>query len=264
MRAASFLARAFLIAAPLVVGGLEPGAAKAESAGPTRAADASPAPSKPAQWSDADGFPSVTPEDPVWGNRAAPVTLVVFSDLQCPFCAKHEETLEEMKTKYGPTQLRIVFKHAPLVPHKNARSAAIAAETIHRLGGSSAFFPFVGLAFADQRNLTPANFNLFAKQVGIEPKRITTEVVSLAVEKVDADLEEAKTVGVRGVPATFANGVFLSGFKKPEQLSVVIDEELARAAGMRNVPADKKYVRLSKAAKQKADSEKRKKAKTRR
>src|ERR1700753_1592161 len=60
-------------------------------------------------------------DDPVWGSANAPVTIVEFSDLQCPFCARVHPTLQALEAKYGPSQLRIVFKHNPLPFHPNAR-----------------------------------------------------------------------------------------------------------------------------------------------
>ncbi len=87
-------------------------------------------------WSDEDAAVPVSSKDPVWGNRTAPVTLVLFSDFQCPFCSKVETTITQLKEKYGPDKLRVVWKSNPLPFHPNARPASLAAETVFRLGGS--------------------------------------------------------------------------------------------------------------------------------
>src|SRR3712207_4684828 len=62
-------------------------------------------------WSDEDAAVPVSSKDPVWGSRAAPVTLVLFSDFECPFCQRVEATMEQLKTKYGPDKIRIVWKN---------------------------------------------------------------------------------------------------------------------------------------------------------
>src|SRR5690606_25569576 len=91
---------------------------------------------------DDDGDPGpipVTRADPVRGSRSAPVTLVVFSDFECPFCKKLHGTLRELQGRYGPKQVRIVWKHNPLPFHKNARPAAEAAAAVLEHRGPGAF-----------------------------------------------------------------------------------------------------------------------------
>src|SRR2546430_13814033 len=111
-----------------------------------------------ATWSDEDASVPISSKDPTWGARTAPVTLVLFSDYQCPFCGKVEETITQLKQKYGADKLRIVWKNSPLPFHKDARPAAIAGETVFRLGGNKAFWKWHETAFQNQRTLTPENF----------------------------------------------------------------------------------------------------------
>ena len=61
-----------------------------------------------ANWSDEDSPIPVSSKDPLWGNRAAPVTVVIFSDFQCPFCSRVETTLDQVKTTYGPDKVRMI------------------------------------------------------------------------------------------------------------------------------------------------------------
>ena len=121
-----------------------------------------------APFSDEDAAVPVSSKDPMWGSRTAPVTMVVFSDFECPFCSKVEATINQVKQKYGPDKVRVLWKNNPLPFHKNARPAALAAETVFRLGGSKAFWKFHELAFANQRALTPENFEQWAVQAGVD------------------------------------------------------------------------------------------------
>src|SRR6185503_13840945 len=89
----------------------------------------------------------VTGKDPQWGNADAPVTVVIFSDFQCPFCSRVGPTLKQIKDTYGPQKLRMVWKNQPLPFHQNARPAAVAAQTVFALGGNDAFWKFHDTAF---------------------------------------------------------------------------------------------------------------------
>src|SRR6187402_2887191 len=92
-------------------------------------------------------------DDPVWGAATAKVTLVEFSDLQCPFCSRVHPTVKALQAKYGPNQLRLVFKHMPLSFHPDALPAAKIGEAVFRQGGSTAFFEYLDAAFAKQLNV---------------------------------------------------------------------------------------------------------------
>src|SRR5690606_25132279 len=79
-------------------------------------------------------------DDAVRGNRNAYVTIVVFSDFQCPFCSRLVPTLDRVVESHGPDQVRLVFKHHPLPFHDKARPAAEIAQGVLALGGNEAFF----------------------------------------------------------------------------------------------------------------------------
>src|SRR5262249_33304057 len=66
----------------------------------------------------------IGPDDPSWGNASAPVTLVVVSDFECPYCGRAAPTLARVKKEYGPERLRVVWKNSPLESHPSARPAA--------------------------------------------------------------------------------------------------------------------------------------------
>lgn len=199
-------------------------------------------------WSDADASVPVSSRDPSWGKRTAPVTLVVFEDLQCPFCAKFRTTLASVKETYGPDKVRIVWKHYPLPFHKEARPAAIAAEAVFRLGGSKAFWSFHDAAFAGQAALTQSSFEQWAASAGVDVAQFRALQLDPSVaSKVDADAALAKTAGVQGTPNTFINGFLLTGAQPLEKVTSLVDTEMASAqrAIAAGTPADRVYARLS-------------------
>lgn len=176
----------------------------------------------------------VTAADPQWGSVDAPVTIVEFSDFQCPFCRIVNPTLESLKQKYGPDRLRLVFKHNPLPFHEFARPAADTAAAVSALGGSRAFFAFHDLAFANQQSLTSENLESFAQTAGVTLPELRAELQSgKARAKVDDDLRVAREVGITGTPAFRINGVTVSGAQPLEKFVAVVDEQLAAAEELR-------------------------------
>lgn len=206
-------------------------------------------------WSDEAASVPVSSKDPTWGSRSAPVTLVLFSDFECPFCTRVETSINELKTKYGPDKLRVVWKSNPLPFHKNARPASVAAETVFRLAGSKAFWKFHDLAFANQKALTPENFEQWAVQAGVDKAKYKAAYDKQEyAAKIDADMAVGKAAGVSGTPASFINGVFLSGAQPTDKFTAIIDEQLAAAQKLvgSGTKADAVYVKLSQENKAKA------------
>src|SRR5260221_9561343 len=87
------------------------------------------------------------PHSAQWGAATAPVTIVEFSDLECPFCARAQATLAELQHRYGPQKLRIVWKHCPLPFHSHARAAALGATAAFELGGPAPLFALSAIRF---------------------------------------------------------------------------------------------------------------------
>ncbi|WP_437781481.1 thioredoxin domain-containing protein [Sorangium sp. So ce1097] len=190
----------------------------------------------------------VTRADPWWGDPLAPVTVVVWGDYECPFTSRYMATLEQLKEAYGPDRLRVVWKHNPLPFHRNARSAHLAAETVFRLGGAEAFWKFHALAFANQRALTSESLEAWAAEAGVDRAAFRASVERQQHEpKVEQDLAAGKAVGVRGTPASFINGVSVSGAQPIDKLRSVIDEQLRAAEELRRsgVPQERVYAALS-------------------
>lgn len=203
-----------------------------------------------AAWSDSEAAVPVSSKDGYWGDRSAPVTLALFSDYQCPYCNKVEATIEQVKKTYGKDKVRIVWKNEPLPFHPNAKPAAEAGEGVLQMKGQDAFWKFHAAAFANQSALNPANYEKWAKEAGVT--NIAEFKKGLESHKWAAKVEEdhalAQKLGVRGTPATFVNGVMLSGAQPFDAFKKTIDEELAKAqkkiAG--GTAKDAVYVAMSK------------------
>lgn len=144
---------------------------------------------------------------PVKGPAEAPITIVEFSDYQCPFCARSEGLVAQVLQAY-PTQARFVYKHFPLTAnHPQALPAALAAVAAQKQGK---FWQMHDLLFANQRNLSTEQIEGYARQLGLDMTRFTADMQSdAAKEQVEADRRLARRAGVRGTPTVFVNGRLL-------------------------------------------------------
>lgn len=172
----------------------------------------------------------VTAADPQLGPADAPVTVVEFSDFQCPFCARVNPTLKAILASYGD-RVRLVWKHNPLPFHMQARPAHVASAAVFELGGSAAFFRFHEQAFAHQQELTPEKFEIWAVNAGLKLEQFRARLAS-AEAKVDADLQLAQRVGARGTPNFFINGVVVQGAQPIDKFKEVIDAELRETTAL--------------------------------
>jgi protein-disulfide isomerase len=173
----------------------------------------------------------ISPRDPTWGNRDAPVTIVEFGDLECPFTARASATLAQLKQVYGPERLRIVWKNYPLPFHQNARRGAEWAMGIFELAGSEAFWSFAREAFKGATWLTSDKIAELATAAGVAdptPIRVAVEAKRFS-DPVDADLREAKALGVQGTPTFFMNGISINGAQPFDNFKKAIDEQLTKA-----------------------------------
>ena len=162
---------------------------------------------------------------PAWGNRRAKVTIVEFSDFQCPFCSRAQGTLEQIKKKYGRNKVRIVYKHQPLSFHKDAFLAAEASLAAHAQGK---FWAYHDLLYQNQRALSRDDLERYAKQVGLNMKRFRRDLDQHTYKKqVEADMKLAEKVGARGTPTFFINGVKLVGAQPMHEFEERIDAALA-------------------------------------
>jgi len=198
-------------------------------------------------WSDSAAPVPVTSDDPTWGDRNAPVTIVLYSDFECPFCSRVEATFAQIRETYGPSKVRVVWKNTPLPFHPHAKPAAEAAMGVFQLAGNDAFWQFHDLAFRNQRDLTEANFEVWAAQAGAPDLGAFKAGLTSHrwAEKVDADVANGKAIGVNGTPASFINGKLLSGAQPFEKFKDLIDSELAAVAA--GAPSKDVYVARAKA-----------------
>jgi len=162
---------------------------------------------------------------PVWGGENAKVTILEFSDFQCPYCGKAAETVTEIKKKYG-NKIKIAFKQFPLPMHQNARPAAEASMCVYEQGVGK-FWKFHDAAFKAQDKLDAAGLVKLAKESGADDKKFSDCLAAKKFAKqVEADMEYGNKVGVKSTPTFFINGQIIAGAVPVEQFSEVIDEEL--------------------------------------
>jgi protein-disulfide isomerase len=160
---------------------------------------------------------------PEKGPKDAPITMVVFSDYECPFCRRAESTVEEVLKKYEG-KIKYVFRDYPLPFHAKAKPAAVAANCAIPQGK---FFEYNQKLFVT--DLSPENYKKIAGDLGLDQKKFDECVAKNDVKSIDQDLADGAAVGVNGTPAFFINGRMLSGAQPFEAFKVIIDEEVAKA-----------------------------------
>ena len=167
--------------------------------------------------------------DHVRGNPDAPIMIVEFSDLECPFCARIHPTLTRIVEEND--DVKWVFRHFPLSTiHSRALSAAVASECIARLGTNDNFWTFTDEVFVNQRKLGDAWYREMALSFGIDSGAFTGCVNDKGVvADIQTDLDEATSAGGRGTPYVVVitpTGKLMpfSGALPYEQVSTVIEQ----------------------------------------
>ncbi len=166
---------------------------------------------------------------PLRGAPDAAVTVVEFSDFECPFCKQANGTLAKLMETYSG-KIRLVYRDFPLENiHPQARRAAEAARCA-RDGGK--FWEYHDVLFVQSPKLAPEDLKRYASQVGLDVEKFDTCLAGGAQSApVQKDLDEGTQLGITGTPAFFINGRFLSGAQPIERFARMIDDELARTAG---------------------------------
>lgn len=163
------------------------------------------------------GAPSLGPTD-------APVTISLFDDFECPYCAQLVPLVKEVLAAY-PEQVKLVFKNYPLSMHKHARAAATAALAAGRQGK---FWPMHDLLFENYNKLNPQKIRQLAEQVGLNMAQFETDRIDQKLQQqINADFQEGQKIGVRGTPTIFINGRRLPQ-RSRAAFDQLIQEELAK------------------------------------
>lgn len=170
----------------------------------------------------------VAADDAALGPASAPVTLVEFSDFQCPFCQNVAPTLKRIKETYGD-KVRIVWKDFPLTQiHPEAFKAAEAGNCAREQGK---FWELHDRLFANQRALQPADLKVHATAVGLDAATFNACLDSAKYSaRVEEHVASGTRLGVNATPTSFVNGRYVNGAQPYDEFARIIDEELQRVA----------------------------------
>lgn len=162
---------------------------------------------------------------PVRGNPNAKVTIVEFSDFQCPFCQRGSAVMEQVLKAY-PNDVKIVFKNMPLSFHQFAEGAAKAALAAGKQGK---FWEMHDALFKNQQELDEESLVKRATELGLNVDKFKTDMNSEEIAKqVKEDMELGQNSGVNGTPGFFVNGVLISGAQPFDNFKKVIDRWLKK------------------------------------
>ncbi|MFL5431281.1 MAG: DsbA family protein [Myxococcales bacterium] len=170
---------------------------------------------------------NVDPGDgPSIGPKHAKVTIVEWSDFQCPFCGRVDPTVRQILSTYKD-DVRLVWRNEPLPFHPNALPAAKAAMAAHKQGK---FWQMHELMFAHQNELSEAKYEEWAKQIGLDVARWKADKDSPAIaEAIQKDNSYGQQVGANGTPSFFINGKLIAGALPFDTFKAMIDEQIAKA-----------------------------------
>jgi len=187
---------------------------------------------------------------PQHGPDDALVTIVAFSDFECPFCSRVNASIDEVKATYGD-DVRVVFRQRPLSFHADARPAAKAALAAHRQGK---FWEMHDRLFANQKALGKSALMAYAQELGLDTGMFEIDMEAADIEQMIKDDEAlAGKVGVNGTPAFFVNGRFLSGAQPFSEFARLVDEGKAAAQKLidAGTPRAQVYDKLMESAEEK-------------
>jgi protein-disulfide isomerase len=180
---------------------------------------------------------------PIRGPKLAKVTIVEFSDFQCPFCARVDATLRRLRDDYG-ADLRIAYRHNPLPFHTNARQYAEMALAAQDQGK---FWEMHDWLFEHQSDM-PADFvDAAGTALGLDLRRYKKAIATHAHDvELDSDIDEAKRLGARGTPTFFVNGQPVIGAQPYEVFKETIDSERKKAQALvdQGTPLEELYEKM--------------------
>lgn len=198
----------------------------------TKKPEKAPLPEKPIvsgqKEEEVTGEFQITEKDHVRGDFNAQVTIIEYSDFQCPFCATFHPTVQQILIDY-PGKVRWVYKHFPLDQiHNQARPAAEASECVWEQKGNKGFWQFSDLLFENQERLGESLYKELAGNLGLNMDQFNDCASSRKYkDKVEADYQEGIKAGVRGTPGSFVNGQVIPGAVPYETLKAAVENALA-------------------------------------
>ncbi len=178
------------------------------------------------------GIP-IYPYNPTIGPKNAPITIIEFTDFQCPFCKRASNTIDKLMKIYSG-KIRLVFRNLPLSSiHKESFAAARAAMAAHRQG---MFWPYHDMLFDNATNLNKQLYIKLAKILRLDIEKFKSDMNSQQIKKeIQEDISVAKKFGINATPVFIINGVMIKG-SKPLPFFKKIVEILLREAQNKNKP----------------------------
>lgn len=182
---------------------------------------------RPGPADDATVFKVDVGTAPARGPADAPITLVVFSDFQCPFCRRVELTLVALEAAF-PGKIRIAWKNFPLDFHEEARPAAEAALAAQAQGK---FWGMHGKLMTQAASLDRATVDGYARELKLDMAAFRAALdAHTHAAAIEADVKQGQALGVTGTPVIFVNGQRVVGAQAFDTFKQLIDQELAKAA----------------------------------
>lgn len=167
----------------------------------------------------------------IFGPKDAKVTIVEYSDFECPYCSKGYQTIKQVRAEY-PKDVRVVFKNLPLDFHPQAMPAAKYFEAAARQGSDKGE-KFHDAVFENQGELRAKGEEFLkatAKSIGLDMKKLEKDVKDESILKqITADMEEAKKFNFSGTPGFLINGVSLRGAYPFPEFKTIIDRHLGKS-----------------------------------
>ena len=162
---------------------------------------------------------------PVTGAKDGKITIIEFSDFQCPFCKRGKDTMEQILKAY-PNDVKVVFKHMPLSFHKEAKPCALATIAAGKQGK---FWEMHNEFFDNQGSLNEAFIVATAKKLGLNMDKFNADRASKEVaDQLEADIKLAGQNGISGTPGFFVNGVAVKGAYPFDHFKKIIDRWLQK------------------------------------
>ena len=162
-------------------------------------------------------------DSPVFGNTKNPkLTIVEFTEFQCPYCSRIAPTMKELNAKY-PDKIKFVYKHFPLSFHSNAKAAAASAIAAQKQGK---FWEYRYALAPHSRELSDSTYLAIAKEIGLDVEKFKKDMVldSAMEARIDKDFQLGVKVGVQGTPNFYING------KRQDRFSPDLVEKLLKEA----------------------------------